>query len=193
MNFDIKWHCVELYININKYLNILCSVCFRYCITISRKVNIMPKRSRLFQLNEEVINQILLYDNSDSEEDLALDDEDINFLAADVEYAGKNLAADEVLESTVDPPSASSANAAQNSESSAVPSLATNSTFKWKMLNHQSQAARVAQQNLHQSDENDYGKVLVHVSDELSPRQIFNKVAEFEQFLTEIVIPQSNL
>jgi len=153
----------------------------------------MPKRSRLFQLNEEVINQILLYDNSDSEEDLALDDEDINFLAADVEYAGKNLAADEVLESTVDPPSASSANAAQNSESSAVPSLATNSTFKWKMLNHQSQAARVAQQNLHQSDENDYGKVLVHVSDELSPRQIFNKVAEFEQFLTEIVIPQSNL
>jgi len=34
---------------------------------------------------------------------------------------------------------------------------------------------------------------LVDVSDELSPYQIFNKVAEFEQFLTEIVITESSL
>ena len=105
-----------------------------------------------------------------------------------------------MLESTIDPPSASPANAAQNFEhastakqSSAVPLLATNSTFKWKKLNLWSQAALVAQQNLHQSDENEYGKVLVDVSDELSPYQIFNKVAEFEQFLTEIVITESSL
>jgi len=143
----------------------------------------MPKRSRLFQLNEKVIDQILLCDNSDSEEDLALDDEDINFLATDVEYAEKNLATDQVLESTINPPSASPVNAAQNSEhastdkqSSAVPLLATNSTFKWKKLNPQSQAAIVAQRNLHQSDENDYGEVLVDVSEELSPYQIFNKL-----------------
>jgi len=172
------------YILISINILIYCVLCgFRYCITISCKLNIMPKRSRLFQLNEKVIDQILLCDNSDSEEDLALDDEDINFLATDVEYAEKNLATDQVLESTINPPSASPVNAAQNSEhastdkqSSAVPLLATNSTFKWKKLNPQSQAAIVAQRNLHQSDENDYGEVLVDVSEELSPYQIFNKL-----------------
>jgi len=54
----------------------------------------MPESSRLFQLNEEEINQILFCDNSDLEEGLALDDEDVTYLATDIEYMKKNLATD---------------------------------------------------------------------------------------------------
>jgi len=143
--FRYKMALCGNYIMISIYILIYCVLCgvrYLYCITISCKLHIMPESSRLFQLNEEEINQILFCDNSDLEEGLALDDEDVTYLATDIEYMKKNLATDEVLESTIDPPSASPANAAQNFEhastakqSSAVPLLATNSTFKWKKLN----------------------------------------------------------
>ena len=62
----------------------------------------MSKRSRLFQVYETQIEKILFCENSDSEDALQLDAEDINFLTADNDYAKENMKSGEVLECTID-------------------------------------------------------------------------------------------
>ena len=94
-------------------------------------------------------------DNSDSEETLSLDDEDINFLAEDYEYAKKNMASDEMLEFTIDstsglhyspPPDSKLTNILTDKHCSALPPLSPDSTFKWQNLTLKSQAAIAARQ-----------------------------------------------
>ena len=46
---------------------------------------------RLFIINEQNIEQILLADNSDDENNLLLDDEDVNFLEEDVDKTGEEV------------------------------------------------------------------------------------------------------
>ena len=54
--------------------------------------------TRIFQINDENVDQILFCDKSDTEEALVLDEEDIGFLQQDVEHLEDNNKANETME-----------------------------------------------------------------------------------------------
>ena len=48
------------------------------------------KSTRVFEVNEDNVQQILFCDESDTEEVLALDEEDIQFLTDDMDHLERN-------------------------------------------------------------------------------------------------------
>ena len=64
----------------------------------------MPIRKKLFHLTESEVNQVLFCDNSDDQEGLTLDDEDLGLLEKDLEFIEKNGEMDYVVEINIEPP-----------------------------------------------------------------------------------------
>ena len=75
----------------------------------------MPIQKKLFHLRENSIDRVLLVDNSNSEEGITLDEEDLGFLKKDVECIEKENAGD-VVEITIEPkqPASSKADGPQD-------------------------------------------------------------------------------
>ena len=130
--------------------------------------------SRLFELNEASINQILFCDNSDSEECLTLDDEDINFLGEDLETAKEIITQnDERIEVCIDSASASNSSLQQLQDihshvvtdqhgftsSTSISETSLNSSFNWKKLKPNPQSSK-QRSHLGQKGDLEYGKVL---------------------------------
>ena len=60
-------------------------------LTTCFRIRIKMAAERLFIINEKNIEQMLLADNSDDENNLLLDDEDVNFLEEDVDKTGEEV------------------------------------------------------------------------------------------------------
>ena len=60
------------------------------------------KRNKVFEVTDENINRILFVDDSDAEEDLFLDEEDLNFVQSNVEI--------EKVEVVIEPAASASSN-----------------------------------------------------------------------------------
>ena len=60
----------------------------------------MPIRKKLFHLTESEINQVLFCDNSNEEEGLTLNHEDLGFLEKDLKFTEKNGEVDDMVEVT---------------------------------------------------------------------------------------------
>ena len=62
-----------------------------HCLLPFLQINMSSKNNtRLCELNEESVNQLLFRDNSDTEDALPLDDEDIGFLEDDLNQMDLN-------------------------------------------------------------------------------------------------------
>ena len=72
----------------------------------------MPSRDRLFKIHEEDVEQILLADNSDDEDNLPLDEEDVSFLVEDVDNVGEEVIIERPLRASTPIPSTTFAPAA---------------------------------------------------------------------------------
>ena len=157
----------------------------------------MANQQRVFHLNSEKINQILFCDNSDTEDSLALDNEDVEFLEQDMLHL-ENSALQEVLEVAIDPAVALQSPSHKDSlTTNKISSIASTDTqFNWKKLSDsklKAIAKKYEEQRL--SDIGiEFGKVLLDVNEgETTPYQVFEKLIKFENFITEIVMPQTIL
>ena len=159
----------------------------------------MPlKPSRYFHVQEDQVQHLLFCDNSDTEDALPLDEEDLEFLENDVdaiEQAADGVTETEAIEVVIDPPSASSdplqsQNFAEcSNSSSSVSSLIRDVKFSW---NKEKPSNSIKSGTSLQSSF-DYGKLLLPVTSELSPYEVFEKVANFDKFLQDILLPQTML
>ena len=157
----------------------------------------MTNQQRVFHLNSEKINQILFCDNSDTEDFLALDNEGVKFLEQDILHL-ENSALQEALEVTIDPAvvfqSPSHKDSITTKQISSIAS--TDTQFNCKELSDsklEAKAKKYKEQRL--SDIGiEFGKVLLDVNrGETTPYQVFEKLIKFENFITEIVMPQTIL
>ena len=162
----------------------------------------MSTKRRLFQLNNTEVNQILFCDDSDTEDVLQLDNEDIRFLESDmatvqepdspdqVEVVIEAVAAGSVQETTTE----GHANQATLHLSTDSPSTVfDDTTFKWKMMSASQQKSIAKKFEQLAKNTTEFGKVTIDLVDDPRPYQAFEKLAEFDKFLTEIVIPESVL
>ena len=62
------------------------------------------KSTRVFEVNEDNVQQILFCDESDTEEALALNEKDIRFLTDDMDYLERNKDVDGSVEVKLEPP-----------------------------------------------------------------------------------------
>ena len=162
----------------------------------------MSTKRRLFQLNNTEVNQILFCDDSDTEDVLQLDNKDIRFLESDmatvqepdspdqVEVVIEAVAAGSVQETTTE----GHANQATLHLSTDSPSTVfDDTTFKWKMMSASQQKSIAKKFEQLAKNTTEFGKVTIDLVDDPCPYQVFEKLAEFDKFLTEIVIPESVL
>lgn len=161
-------------------------------------------RLRLFEVNENSVNQLLFCNDSDTEDALALDDEDIGFLEDDIAQMNLNANTDDdPVEVYIEPPQGHEPEMMsidqqlgceeleelplQNEPSSTSTPL----SFSWKRLtdspvNHQSRL------EYESSTSFEFGKVTIDLEDK-TPYEVFNKVSGFEDFIKNIVVPQTLL
>ena len=70
----------------------------------------MPnKANKVFEVTDKVVNRILFSDDSDDEEQLLLDDEDLEFLKNDFDYVESKDNADKI-EVVIQPPAGNDMN-----------------------------------------------------------------------------------
>ena len=62
------------------------------------------KSTQVFEVNQDNVQQILFCDESDTEEVLTLDEEDIRFLTNDMDHLQRKKDADGTVEVTIEPP-----------------------------------------------------------------------------------------
>ncbi|XP_017467190.1 PREDICTED: piggyBac transposable element-derived protein 3-like [Rhagoletis zephyria] len=134
-------------------------------------------RRREFSLREEEIFEVLMADNSDDEDGLLLDEEDQTFLAQDMD-AGLSTV-------EIEP---NSAPLEDNILENQQPSV-TAPSFTWRK-NSYSPHCFLEEHGY------DFGEVNIgdstHTSDEgLTPVEIFDKVAGFENLVDQIIVPES--
>ena len=100
------------------------------------QVVMSPKsRQKLFQLHENEIHQILFCENSDAEDALELDKEDLSFLEINVKHVEKNLNSDincDSMEVVIEPPLENSTSVANNT--SHMQTFAKNSAIVEKSI-----------------------------------------------------------
>ena len=97
----------------------------------------MSKSTRLFYLKESEVEQILFCDNSNNEDNLILDEEDIGFLEEDIQSVeNTNHSGDYDAVVVIDPPTAGMPPDAVDSEPSTsqkeLASSETEQVFEWK-------------------------------------------------------------
>ena len=140
-----------------------------------------------FQLNDAEINRILFCDDSDTEDVLVLEDENIDFI---VEMEANSNTED--IDVIMDPPNDTMVSVDEgdapsnfhNTHSSEVPTR-----FIWR-----TGTAENAPSFICETDTSfEFGKVLINTSDDQSPYELFEKAARFDKFINEIVIPQTIL
>ena len=142
-------------------------------------------RKKLFHLTESEVNQVLFCDNSDDEEGLTLDDEDLGFLEKDLEFIEKNGEMDYVVEVNIEPPQSGTSKAIddtlQQLEKNCMPSNSLEQLqFKFKKPSPENQK-RVYEEADKIGIEFPYGKVCIEkeLSGDLSPYAVFEKVYKF--------------
>ena len=154
--------------------------------------NMPLKSSRYFHVQEDQVQHLLFCDNSNTEDALPLDEEDLEFLENDVdaiEQAADGVIETEAIEVVINPPSTSfdplqNQNFAEcSNSSSSVSSLIRDVKFSW---NKEKPSNSIKSGTSLQSSF-DYGKLLLPVISELSPYEVFEKVANFDKFLQDIV------
>ena len=166
----------------------------------------MPKaqKQKLFQLQDTEIQQILFCDNSDTEDGLELDNEDLQFLEQDVEQIEQNPDIGQsnpevIIEPALDPSVSAGFSQNQTLDSNHTTSTVTSQPmpnedicFKWKKIKPNS--SNLVQQAFTSTNGSfDYGKILLPLDSEATPYEIFAKVTNFDEFIQDIVIPQSKL
>ena len=163
-------------------------------------------RTRLFHLHENQIDEILFCDNSDTEECFQLDDEDFGFLEDDLEkLESKTENADPfevIIESSenaqVKTKSDEQLHSLEHSDLHERSSSSKSSLeFQWKKLDNltssYNQDQELSSRLTHQNKDFNFGEVLLQISSNPTPLEVFNGVAGFEDFLNKIVIPQTLL
>lgn len=155
----------------------------------------LPKpRKRVFQINDSNIQQVLFCDNSDTEDALTLDDEDVGFLEEDCVVADTQVTHDQdTLEVTIDPPNLTPEVENLDTDSTTTSSNSTsppleNLNLTWKKINNSSGLSNSPQNT-------NYGVISIEsqTGSEFTPYQIFRSVANFDNFITNIVLPQTRL
>ncbi|XP_067623316.1 piggyBac transposable element-derived protein 4-like [Eurosta solidaginis] len=132
---------------------------------------------REFSLREKEIIEVLMADNSDDEDCLLLDEADQTFLAQDLDAGVSTV--------KIEPCSTPHEQDVMQNQS---PSAGARS-FNWRKN-------RYLPHNFPEEQEYDFGKVLIadinRTSDEeLTPVNIFDKVANFENLIDKIIVPES--
>ena len=152
------------------------------------------KRNKVFEVTDENINRILFVDDSDAEEDLFLDEEDLNFLEEDINFVQSNVEIEKV-EVVIEPAASASSNDERHvhlQHSIEVDSslhLHEEPTFHWKNTSQP-----LSMSDFQNNSENyEFGKILIETSNNLTAYEIFEKVSQFSSFLNDIVIPQTEL
>ena len=152
----------------------------------------MSRSRKQFQLTDAEINRILFCDESDTEDALVLDDEDIDFLEDDVTQMEESSNTEDIMV-VIDPPNDAMVPVDDIGESSAgvhVPQSSEVPTrYAWKTVTSENAQAFVSETGA----SFEYEKVLITTSDDPNPYEIFEKVARFDYFLSDIVIPQTTL
>ena len=151
----------------------------------------MSRSRKLFELSDAEINRILFCDDSDTEDALVLDDKDIDFIEDDVaEIEGNSNTED--ISVIIDSPIDAMIPVDDIGESSGVHILQSSEVptrFTWKTVTSENMHAFVCETNA----SFEFEKVLINTSDDPNPYEIFEKVARFDKFLNDIVIPQTIL
>ena len=152
----------------------------------------LSSKERIFHLSAEV-SKILICDDSDTEDALPLDQEDVQFLG-DLEQHLQSSASEEVIEVVIETQNFSQTPAEDEMDSNTQSksffiqpcySAATDTNFSWKELSTRKQN-QVAKKLKNQKAINpDFD------SDEETPYQVFDKLAKFDGFIADIVIPQT--
>ena len=149
------------------------------------------RNKKLFILTESDINGILFCDTSDTEGELQLDVEDLGFLENDVDDIEKSGHNEEPVEVLIKPPQAKPAVVTEMTSQKVVNLSFCSSNdllFKWQKQN---EATDKQQQLSHRRVE--YGKIFLHSSEDSTPHEAFNQASNFENFPSEVVIPQTIL
>ena len=151
----------------------------------------MSRSRKLFELSDTEINRILFCNDSDTEDALVLDDEDIDFIEDDVAEMEENSNSEDISV-IIDPPIDVMIPVDNVGESSGVhipQSSEVITRFTWKTVTSENAHAFVCETNA----SFEFKKVLINTSDDPNPYKIFEKVARFDKFFNEIVIPQTIL
>lgn len=152
----------------------------------------MPIRKKLFHLSELEVNQVLFADNSDDEEGLVLDDEDLQFLEQDVEGMQETSEISDTLEVTIEPPQENhQLDVNQNSETNSEKAEEVN--FIWKKPLPAYQKSAYEETNF--VNDFPFGKILIEneLNGDVTPYSVFEAVSKFTSFIADIVIPQTIL
>ena len=154
----------------------------------------------MFQVDGDKIQNLLFCDNSDTEDTLQLDEENLGFLENDVDHIAHNVhTADlEPLDVVIEPPiqystsSSSAASDLQINEQNLYVNAKLSEEIKywWKKIDPVSEVSSTI---LNNNIEFEYGQILLPLEKTATPFKIFKKVSKFDQFLIEIVIPQTIL
>ena len=146
----------------------------------------MSRSRKLFELSDTKINRILVYDDSDTEDALVLDDEDIDFIEDDVAEMEANSNTEDISV-IIDPPIDAMIPVDDVGESSGdhIPQSSEVPTrFTWKTITSGNAHAFVCEINACF----EFEKVLINTSDDPNPYKIFEKVARFDKFFNDIVL-----
>ena len=149
----------------------------------------MSRSRKLFEFSDAEINRILFCDDSDTENALVLDDENIDFMEDNVAEMEANWNT-EHISVIIDPPIDAMIPVDDVGESSRVhipQSLEVPTRFTWKTVTSENEHAFVCETNA----SFEFEKVLINTSDDPKSYEIFEKVARFDKFLIDIVIPKT--
>ena len=146
-------------------------------------------RQKLFQVDGDKIQNLLFCNNSDAEDTLKLDKEDLGFLENDVDHIAHNVhAADlEPLEVVIEPPiqystsSSSAASDLQTNEQNMYVNakLSKEIKCKWKKIDPVSEVSSTI---LNNHIEFEYGQILFPLEKTTTPFEIFKKVSSLINF-----------
>lgn len=161
----------------------------------------MTGRRRILNINENEIQEYLFGDTSDTEDALNLDEEDIGFLEDDIETM--NTCGDEDSTIIIDPADSGqipeTVDQAPNSKNNEEDSPSTSSltsvnitNFRWKKMDAEN-AEKLFAVSRDTKDEKEFGHILIDTTDDPSPYEVFGKVSKFDEFLCDVVIPESKL
>ena len=155
------------------------------------------KANKVFEVTDKEVNRILFGDDSDDEEQLLLDDEDLEFLENDLDYVESNDNVDKI-EVVIEPPAGDDMNTEkpndlQKAFSSSVSTPAQEEpSFYWTKILPQSSTIDFSNHNAHDSSY-EFGKILIEKTDNPTAYEVFEEVTHFNDFLKHIAIPQIEL
>ena len=150
------------------------------------------KQKRFFQLSDEKVSQILFCDESDTEDALILDQEDLSFLKNDIEVLEESPL--EQIEVTIEPPENFAADTKECSVEESCNSTHNETVFHWKKISVSKQKSIAAKYKLKEYNSAQFGNILLNFDGkEITPYLVFEVLTKFEDFLTKIVIPQTML